>query len=450
MARKIIIGEILNLIKGLGGNPNKFMGTKTNISFLGKGPSENLFQGAIDIEGMVKSGFPLNKVIAESEKAGGYVTSGKLNDLQLQRLRDNLAQLKQAYKPEQLANITDMASGPRDLTQEGLGSLRTAQRRFPEETHQFMGRPLKDADFAKIDKLVAEGKIPPDSQSLGFRNPERYSKAEPGSIGAKAIDESIEAYPGLKYFEGSELAEKTHSARATLLRMLDMTPTGKEGVGVTLRELMSPKELKNVLEGGGGAAGDPIALIAKYFGPVVAKNIPSPGTPGVIQEFIKKIMRLKDRQGRGVEDPFFSKTEIDFAGGGLAQILQMPRSGYSKGRTVKGLMKLVNKRFGKDTLKKASDVTAGTKYDDLAAVNAFERREMIRNKYQGLIDDELLNKILIDDNPQRIAEVLASIDEMLIMQNVKGMNPESIIASFKESWKRKPSASGGLAGILEV
>jgi len=282
------------------------MGTKTNISFLGKGPQESLFQGAIDIEGMVKSGFPIQKVIAESEKAGGYVTSGKLNDLQLQRLRDNLFQLKQAYKPEQLANITDMASGTRDLTQEGLGSLRALQR-FPKETHQFMGRPLKDADFAKIDKLVAEGKIPPNSQSLGFRNPERYSKAEPGSIGAKAIDESIEAYPGLKYFEGTELAEKTHSARATLLRLLDMTPTGVEGAGVTLREVLSPQELKWVLEGGGGAKGDPIALIAKYFGPTVAKNIPSPGTPGVIQEFIKKIMRLKDRQGRGVEDPFFSK-----------------------------------------------------------------------------------------------------------------------------------------------
>ena len=90
MARKIIIGEILNLIKGLGGNPNKFMGTKTNVSFLGKGPQESLFQGAIDIEGMVKSGFPLQRVIAESEKVGGYVTSGKLNDLQLQRLKDNL------------------------------------------------------------------------------------------------------------------------------------------------------------------------------------------------------------------------------------------------------------------------------------------------------------------------------------------------------------------------
>jgi hypothetical protein len=322
MARKIIIGEILNLIKGIGGNPNKFMGTKTNVSFLGKGPQESLFQGAIDIEGMMKSGFPIEKVIAESEKVGGYVTSGKLNDLQLQRLRDNLFQLKQAYKPDQLANITDMASGTRDLTQEGLGSLRALQR-FPKETHQFMGRPLKDADFAKIDKLVAEGKIPPNSQSLGFRNPERYSKADPGSIGAKAIDESIEAYPGLKFFEGTELAEKTHSARATLLRMLDMTPTGVEGAGVTLREVLSPKELKWVLEGGGGAKGDPIALVAKYFGPAVAKNIPSPGAPGVIEEFVRKIMRLKDRQGRGVEDPFFSKTELDFAHGGLARILNI-------------------------------------------------------------------------------------------------------------------------------
>ena len=44
---------------------------------------------------------------------------------------------------------------------------------------------------------------------------------------------------------------------------------------------------------------------------------------------------------------------------------------------------------------------------------------------------------------------MATIDEALLMQ-AKGMNPESIIASFKESFKRKPSASGGLARILEI
>ncbi|MDE0849381.1 MAG: hypothetical protein OSA44_11310, partial [Nitrospinaceae bacterium] len=127
MARRIIIGEILNLIKGLGGNPNKFMGTKSNINFLGKGPQENLFQSAIDIEGMVKSGFPIQKVISEAESAGGYVTAGKLNDLQLQRLKDNLISLKKAYMPEQVANITDLGTGTGGLTQEGLGSLRTKQ-----------------------------------------------------------------------------------------------------------------------------------------------------------------------------------------------------------------------------------------------------------------------------------------------------------------------------------
>ena len=84
---------------------------------------------------------------------------------------------------------------------------------------------------------------------------------------------------------------------------------------------MSPQELKWVLEGGGGAEGNPIALITKYFGPAVAQSIPSKGTPKVIEEFIRKIIRLKDRQGRGAEDPFFSRTEIDFAHGGLAGIL---------------------------------------------------------------------------------------------------------------------------------
>ena len=124
MARKIIIGEILNLIKGLGGNPNKFMGTKSNINFLGKGPKEALFQGQVDIEGMQAVGLPLERIITEAETAGGYAVANKLNDFQLQRLRDNLITIKKAYLPEQIPNITDLGTGTRDLTQEGLGSLR--------------------------------------------------------------------------------------------------------------------------------------------------------------------------------------------------------------------------------------------------------------------------------------------------------------------------------------
>ena len=75
MARKIIIGEILNLIKGLGGNPSKFMGTKSNINFLGKGPKGTLFQGAVDAQGMQAADFPLTTIITEAETAGGYAAA---------------------------------------------------------------------------------------------------------------------------------------------------------------------------------------------------------------------------------------------------------------------------------------------------------------------------------------------------------------------------------------
>ena len=75
MARRIIINNILNLIKDIGGNPNKFMGTKSNINFLGKGPKEALFQGAIDAQGMQAMDFPLTTIIREAETAGGYATA---------------------------------------------------------------------------------------------------------------------------------------------------------------------------------------------------------------------------------------------------------------------------------------------------------------------------------------------------------------------------------------
>jgi hypothetical protein len=154
MARRIIIGEILNLIKGLGGNPSKFMGTKSNINFLGKGPKEALFQGQIDIDGLVRSGFPLERVITEAETAGGYAAANKLNDLQLQRLKDNLITLQKAYKPEQIPNITDLATGTGDLTQQGLASL----RRPGLDELGFSAKRSKDIRKTLSDELAgAEG-----------------------------------------------------------------------------------------------------------------------------------------------------------------------------------------------------------------------------------------------------------------------------------------------------
>jgi len=421
----------------------------------------------------MKSGFPIEKVIAESEKVGGYVTSGKLNDLQLQRLRDNLFQLKQAYKPDQLANITDMASGTRDLTQEGLGSLRALQR-FPKETHQFMGRPLKDADFAKIDQLVKEGKLPPMADTMPITRTTPLTAEELAKLrNVKPTRAPENLPPASEMIEemGVDLPQKTHSARATLLRMLDVYPSGQEGVGVTLREVMSPQEVKWVLEGGGGAEGNPIALITKYFGPAVAQSIPSKGTPKVIEEFIRKIIRLKDRQGRGVEDPFFSRTEIDFAGGGLAHILQVPRSGYSKGRLVKGALAILNrnKKNAKYMFNASDNVSPGYARGDIkynaelladqlaedAGVVLDDVDHLVRTEFYGTAYDYLaaeMGKNLLQKRKfAKITKALGSGEDL------SGVSPDyaknytdELLMDWNPGKGRKPSASGGLAGILEI
>jgi hypothetical protein len=69
-------------------------------------------------------------------------------------------------------------------------------------------------------------------------------------------------------------------------------------------------------------------------------------------------------------------------------------------------------------------------------------KETIRKKYEGVVDERLLNNMLNDTDPGRLAEVMATIDEQLIMQG-KGMGPDEIIEATKESWKRKKQARGG-------
>ena len=373
MARRLIIGEILNLIKGIGGNPSKFMGTKTNINFLGKGPQGTLFQGSVDMNAL--GNISKEMVISEAETAGGYATANKLNDLQLQRLKDNLLKIEKVYNPP--ANITDLATGTGDLTQQGLGSLREATRRFPEETHQFMGRPLKDADFAKIDQLVAEGKIPParpgrtreimdditaieDPKSLGKgdvrptyefidptaekasyisrfnpKNEIHIQKAEallkdPQIKGVYTEAEVKNAYDFeglyqhhfdrgqvdiamLLEIEGHNIAQMRASARDALLQLMKKE-RGAPGMETGLRDFVEQADFKFITEGGGGRAGDPINLMVKYFGKNATENLPKNATKENIDKFTDFIISARDSQGRGIKDPFFDRESIDFSG----------------------------------------------------------------------------------------------------------------------------------------
>ena len=69
----------------------------------------------------------------------------------------------------------------------------------------------------------------------------------------------------------------------------------------------------------------------------------------------------------------------------------------------------------------------------------------IKTKFKGVISDDLLNQILIEDNPQRKAEVIATIEQGLTMQE-KGMSPEQIVDILKNTTRTK-QADGGPIGL---
>jgi hypothetical protein len=80
-------------------------------------------------------------------------------------------------------------------------------------------------------------------------------------------------------------------------------------------------------------------------------------------------------------------------------------------------------------------------------LEGMDERTLIKTKYPGITDD-LLNKILIDDNPQRKAEVLATMDEYLKLREVGKGEEEAfniVVDSFQKPTKH---AQGGRAEFI--
>ncbi len=80
--------------------------------------------------------------------------------------------------------------------------------------------------------------------------------------------------------------------------------------------------------------------------------------------------------------------------------------------------------------------------EGLGATQTAERFKL-KQKYPGITDD-LVDKILIDDNPQRKAELLGTLDEAFRMLE-KGKGEDEIIETFKNTSRTK-NAKGGRAG----
>ena len=114
-------------------------------------------------------------------------------------------------------------------------------------------------------------------------------------------------------------------------------------------------------------------------------------------------------------------------------------------------------RFGeknKELIKKGSETEQQLKLrmerENKEAAERIRKKkaeEELRREFPG-IDDRLIKNILVDKNPQRIAEVKQTMREALKMQE-KGMSPDEIIKIFKDTTRTK-QASGGIAGQLHL
>jgi len=351
MASKSLIDIALKLSKQLGANTNKFLGSRSNISFLGKGPKDDLlFQADLNVEAL--PAFPLEKIIPQIESSMGYLTGGKLNDIQATKLISNLEKIKEFNFPTQTANIIDMGTGTRNLTEEGLGALRQTRK--------------TDDDFRVIKDEVDIDIPPPGSRGgaddiaapveqgfsgfiktikgLAKENPELekeilMSTTKKGSNEIEALETMTKNKAGIEFITGFvddvyrnsgvtssvDVPKKRAAAREFLFTMLkketDFWPNRKGG---TLESVISPTDYKYVTEGGGGALGDPLVLVKKYFGDTVAKRIPLNSDRVVIEEFVDNVRFTKDRAGFPNDDPRFNPDDLpEFKHGGLAKILEV-------------------------------------------------------------------------------------------------------------------------------
>lgn len=385
MARKQIIDSIISLYKKLGGNMSDVLGTRSNISFLGKGKSAEPMLD-MDINSEALAVLPQSKALDELKSSVGYAVSDKLNDIQANRLLSNMQKMDEVYNPPAVpANVTDLATGTRNLDAEGLMSLR-------------QGIDLPEG----IDR--AETILPTGAGLEAVKSVKNFEK--------RVADELVD-----KVYEMSGVKEAAKpvargNARDFLNTIKDMEdPTFPDGP--TLSSVMEADDLRFATEGGGGALGDPLLLVQKYFGPRVAAAVSKLEGRDQIETFARNLVRIRDAKGNTITSRNFNPESVDpedfeFSDGG--------RVGYMAGARVA--------KFAFDALRKY-----GIEGKDISRLFAsLGTDKSLVGKEKTAYFKELY-KVL--KNPDDYPEAIADIQKQLGI-DIPGLK------------------GGGLAGILEV
>jgi hypothetical protein len=374
MAKKTLVDSIIKLYSKLGGNISDVLGTRSNVNFLGTGKSpEGFIDGDINIEAIGVLG--KTKILDELKSSMGYLTSDKLNDVQASKLYENMTKIDEVLNPKQIPNITDMATGIRNLDQEGIASLRAEQNladdvvkdvsdmefdirsQFPKASEDEIralvnrvesevpkrpanydelsmdDRRLNDIEAENIYRQIlkeADDLPPPGSRGGADDIAAPIQDAETTIRNLEAQDPELASqFRKIVLSNQGDAPGKRASAREFLVEALKEDDVVKSGN--TFSDFITAEDFKYVTEGGGGIAGDPLLLVEKYFGPRIADMIPANANSEEIVVFTKRVLNnVVDAAGNRPDSPRFDRftarfiDEVqDFAKGGLAKILEV-------------------------------------------------------------------------------------------------------------------------------
>jgi hypothetical protein len=473
MASETLIKLAVKLGKQLGANTSKFLGTKSNITFMGSGPKDGmLFQRSIDPESFATIG--IEKILPDIESSLGYATGGKLNDIQMNKLIDNLTTMTETLNPTNVSKgnfgidalraksgmverqVTDVASSERPINRSGeLTSI--ADEPGQSGMSYAIKNPASIPESVDIQKQLADrARVKKEAVEKYGIKPERFDEIMDSQFDespafasfntAENIDTSSPLMSKLENRIGGmrdqteaatgimasvprgDLPGKTAAAREFLVNTLkvgDDYPTTK------LDDIISAEDFKYIMEGGGGAEGDPLVLVQKYFGPRIAEMVPTGGTTEEIAIFTKKILNnVEDAKGLKPNEEGFdtmtAKIVEDFADGGIARL------GFKFGGSSKFLKKINSKM-----IKKAADdifPTDDYKYDAELVVDALVENnpKIFKNMLAGDLDDALRSELYglaVSETGNRAAMKIRSgrMERPLFDENGK-LNKDAVLA----------------------
>ena len=260
-----------------------------------------------------EANFPGETFAANPTEQAGMIKSMRgiaKGDSDLMKRLDEIVKKKQAE--------ADLGKGLNDLDELNFtGDAAAAKKAIDSSSATSTGGNSEIAreSFKNIDEFIKNRKA-----TTPFDEAVEYN-ARPEDVVQNLVDQKF----GVGYFDNvGESTAKRGSAREFLVEALKKENPNQ----TTFADIVDGADVKAITEGGGGAAGDPIALVDKYFGPRIVEMLPSGASSEEIAIFTERVLtKVRDASGLKPSDPKFDRMTArfveDFARGGLAKILEV-------------------------------------------------------------------------------------------------------------------------------